>query len=225
VEDENPHLDAAAIGTLGWRQGSILPPSLFEEVNKLTDLALSLGDSVAVVVSQDCDVVHTSYHDEPSVEVVKARFVSELDGGLTYAKSARRLHIEIDSASGARFGELSTHHRRWLDRRLLEKAEPYRDEWLSENARKTLASWMTRRYRRDAFPDAFVTRLREKPIRRKLEKLFAKYGESISGVFILLHSTEELADDELYETVLYATVPKDIFDAGAEKLEHEFLVS
>src|SRR5690606_26491633 len=69
VMGEAPPSDGARIKDLGWRQGSILPRALCQELQSIGDLGVPAeGDAVLVVVSHDCDVTNASLLNEPKVE-------------------------------------------------------------------------------------------------------------------------------------------------------------
>ena len=216
---------SSTVGDQGWRQGSVMPPSLFGRVSEATALTVESGVSCAVVLSQDCDVVHPSYSQEPTVEIIRATRIARVDGNFTFAKSSRKLHLDFDQNGTPQPFELSAHERGWVDRRLLEPEKPDPNLKLPEDATRLLARWIARRYRRDSFPDQFVQRLSEKKPNKKLLKLLEKTGEHISGIFVLLNSQEELPPKDDYEVTLWATVPVESF--GEEQLraqlENEFL--
>ena len=204
--------DAAKIKEQGWRQGSVLPPSLFDTLRQLGSLGSASGDECAVIVSQDCDVVHPQYSVEPTVEVMVAVRRQSLDGNLTYTKSPRRLHMEISTDQGIFVYELSMRERFFIDRRLLSGVQPHGSIKLSNSQTRQLAGWLSKRYRRDAFPDEFVNRLRQQPQSEALRKLFKKWGGDVTAVFLLLNTEQDLPPTDLYRITVWATVPREEYE-------------
>jgi hypothetical protein len=216
--------DASTIKVRGWRQGSVLPPSLFETLHDLTGLEFRPEDHCALVANQDCDVVSRSYNAEPSVEIVRAVRKSTVDGNLLYAKSGRKLQIELAHEGGTAPFEMSIHERVSIDRKVLEGSDPDSSKLLSEEQKRLFAGWLGRRYTRHPFPDCFVERLKQKPYSENLRDLFKTWGDHISGVFLLLNRDDDLPPEESYVVTGWATVPTDIFNDEEirSKLEEEF---
>lgn len=65
----------------GWRQGSVLPAELAQRV-AVPRFAEWGPDDRAILLSQDCDVVHASYEAEPLAELIRAK-VSSVEEVLT----------------------------------------------------------------------------------------------------------------------------------------------
>lgn len=174
--------------------------------------------------SQDCDVVHVKYTVEPKVEIIRAVRRKKLDGNLVFAKSARKLQFELSSQDGIEPYELSIHERWSVDRRILEDADPDQDISLSEGQKKQLSGWLAKRYRRDAFPDAFVNRLKEQPHSENLRNLFKDWGQWISGVYLVLDTDEDLPPEQPYVAVAWATVLLEDYEdeKTLERLNDEF---
>ena len=66
--------DASSIKRNKWRQGALLPNELVDKLRE-EDGILPRGleadaNIVAVVISQDCDVVHRCFKTEPYVEII-----------------------------------------------------------------------------------------------------------------------------------------------------------
>lgn len=87
-----------------WRQGDILS----EEAVAICGLKSAEGSSeptYAIVISHDCDLA-ASEGKEPNAEVIIGKWVRKL-GRDSFAKTARRLQIEYQSADGLVVLELS----------------------------------------------------------------------------------------------------------------------
>ncbi len=220
-----PNGDPEKVRELGWRQGSILPPSLFLALEEVTRLDFKEGESFPVVISQDCDVIHHSYEEEPEVEIIRAVIVESADGNLRHAKSARRLDLDVQVKGSKRIVRLRAQDKRSLDRRILERAAPDANVTLSDAATRLLAHWLAKRYNRDSFPDEFDRRLHDSPAWATIRKLLAGWGVSISGVFVLVRPDTELPPEKHYELTLWATVPSEYYDDAAIRasLEEKFL--
>jgi hypothetical protein len=215
----------AQVKQLGWRQGSILPPELFQEVSIATHLEFYEGKAYPIVISQDCDVVHHSYSDEPFIEIIRATFVERSDGSLQSAKSYRKLHLELVATDSHKPFQLSIHERGLIDRRLLEKYGPSKDLTVLPDDIRLLANWIAQRYRRDSFPDEFMRRISEKKGKKRFKTLLEKQGILITGIFLLLNSFEELTIGTPYEVTIYATVRTQTYDDDLQRqhLEDNFL--
>jgi hypothetical protein len=215
----------AQVKQLGWRQGSILPSELFQEVGIATHLEFCEGKAYPIVISQDCDVVHHSYSDEPFIEIIRATSVERPDGSLQYAKSSRKLHLELVATDSHKPFQLSIHERRLIDRKLLEKCGPSKDLTVLPDDIRLLADWISRRYRRDSFPDEFVRRISEKKGKKHLKKLLEAQGKLITGIFLLLNSSRDLTVDTPYKITVYATVRTQTYDDDLQRqhLEDNFL--
>jgi hypothetical protein len=72
-----------------WRQGHILPDDAVKALQLPAD---TVTDSVAIVVSHDCDLAQDPTV-EPVVEIIVGHWIPTADGNFTYAKNARRLHL------------------------------------------------------------------------------------------------------------------------------------
>ncbi len=215
----------AQIKQLGWRQGSILPSELFPQVGIATNLEFCEGKAYPIVISQDCDVVHHSYSDEPFIEIIRAASVEQPDGSLQDAKSYRKLHLKLFATDSYKPFQLSIHERGLIDRRLLEKCGPSKDLTVLPDDIKLLANWIAQRYRRDSFPDEFMRRISEKKGKKRFKKLLEEQGLLITGIFLLLNSSGELTIGTPYKVTVYATVRTQTYDNDLqrEKLEETFL--
>jgi hypothetical protein len=217
---------AETINERGWRQGSVLPPSSFESLSALCGAEFNPGQHCAIVVSQDCDVVHCSYKTEPNVEIVRGVRRKRLDGNLTFGKSGRKLQLELSTADGPMVFELSIHERYSIDRRILEDTEPDASVSLSNREKRTLAGWLAKRYKRHAFPDEFNRRLKEQPHSDDTRNLFKAYGQEIEAVFVLLQpEDDELPVAESYVVNLWAVMASEDYDdiETRTRLENEFI--
>jgi len=209
--------DASKISELGWRQGAVLPPSLFAAVQEATGLTFKEGESFPVVVSQDCDVANDRYTQEPDVEIVRGTIIPNQNGNFRYAKSSRTLHTDCILNGVQRNLELRAQDRRRLDRRLLEQAGPDNKVVLKSEDVGLLGRWLANRFRRASFPDEFDRRLADSGSKKALYRLFEKHGADVSAVFLLLRPDTELARKQEYDLTVWMTVPKHIYDDNTKR--------
>lgn len=161
----------------------------------------------AVIISQDCDIVNSSYEAEPYVEILLFSTVPFIDGNLTYGKNARRIQVVLNRPNQVL--ESSIHTRRQIDRKLLENHSPGLDVDISQDTIDIIRRWVARRYSRDAHPDEFNTRCR--PAIKKIRNTLKKYGGDFSGIYIRLNPLEELECEADYRLTLTGTVSPQVF--------------
>jgi hypothetical protein len=160
-------------------------------------------DDRAVLLSQDCDIVHGSYDVEPSVELIRARVSSVEDAVVRHGRNPRKLQLE--SRAGA-FLNLSIHDRWVVARSELESHPPEATLTFEDASRHVLVEWIAKRYTRPAFPDVFNDRRAQAT--KKIEKELKKNGNLITGLFLAIHPNEECAPEESYQVALRITAAK-----------------
>ena len=197
----------------GWRQGSVLSSPLASRsaAPRFSDWN---ADDRAIVLSQDCDVVHASYDVEPSIELIRGRIVTDENALVRHGRNPRRL--QLDAGAGA-FLDMSIHDRWVIPRRELEGDAP--DDGLSIEVEDllVLVEWVAKRYTRPAFPDAFNERRADAS--KKIEKVLKKHGRSITGIFLALDPNDELAEGESYRVLLRVTATKETLATRGTELE------
>jgi hypothetical protein len=181
---------------LSWRQGDILS----DEAVAICGLESAEGSSepiYAIVISHDCDLA-ASEGKEPNAEVITGRRVRKL-GGDSFAKTARRLQVEYQSADGPVVLELVATGKVPVPKAKLFTSAPRRDITLDKQGLNILQRWLAARYRRTAFPEAFEARLRspqksgKKTFLDRIEGILEAGGDHIRG---LLFDLDEGADVE-----------------------------
>jgi hypothetical protein len=140
-----------------WEQGFVLT----------ADAAAALGishesgdETVVILASHDCDVLDSS---DKSCEIVVGKVIDQADGSLTNAKNPRRLHLTFSAGSTKIIAEVHVSDKRVHDKeRFLQQAyaEGVR---LTPEEHLVLQRWLSKRYHRPIFPDAFDSRLKAKP--------------------------------------------------------------
>ncbi|MCB9654429.1 MAG: hypothetical protein H6729_09915 [Deltaproteobacteria bacterium] len=197
-------LDRDKLLQLGWRQGSVMPVELLGHLSRSGRLEV---DEAAryMIVNQDCDVVQPSLHAEPFVELIELVSVDQENGAFTWAKNPRRLHIKLGDA----WFEASISARTMVDRSCLLRAGPDPHDTLSDEHLETLRTWLGKRYKREAFPDAFNARCR--PAEKAIHKALKKNGAEISGIYVIV-SPDELDPEATYAIDVRATMKTADFD-------------
>ncbi len=163
--------DGHTIRDLGWRQGSFLPSA---EVRRLAEAHRITDVSHAVILSQDCDLIHKELEVEPFAEILFLQQLEKPNPGLVDGKSSRRLHLEADQGGGSFFLLAQPWKRIQIPRNDLFTMAPEGAITLSPNKLRTLIEWMAERYTRTAFPDAFVNRINS--VDGQLKKLLKNHS-------------------------------------------------
>lgn len=157
-------------------------------------LDVSYSDnSFCVVITQDCDIVHTKIEDEPFIEFIIGNPTE--DKSCKNGKNPRKLHLENDDNTF----EFIVHNRFFVKK---EKLSDYKfadsndlGELTAEN-KKILKKWLGNRYIRAAFPDEFNKRLSNSNVRKKL--LDKPISSKVSHIFFEVED-RELTFNETYQ--------------------------
>lgn len=174
-----------------------------------------------VVVTQDCDLVQSSFEKEPFVELVRVLAIpSETkDGRLHWGDNPRTFQFyNPPEGDNQQLLETRITDRARIDRRYLAGSSPDLARGLHSENVKRLCRWISGRYVRASFPDAFNER-----VKRSLDKMgdkkgqLFKKGDVLSGIYILVED-EELSNSEEYHVVIWATMKPDDF-IQRDKLE------
>ena len=197
------------IEDLDWRQGAIFREADTTALRHQLQAEWTEG-SVAIVVSQSCDLVHHDLESEPFAEIVIGRPVGSANGNLTDGKNPRRLHLRIRSISAEQVVEIvpADHYR--IDREQLVRIMPDGQKVLSDRERRTLANWLAGRYQREALPTAFNQRIARS--QKKRDKIYRRLSKRVSALLVKLTPNKELPDHEPYHILLLALVPADDHD-------------
>lgn len=146
-----------------WRQGSIITNESFETLcpsdNKQT--------ICAVIISHDCDLPN---EHEDCVEIIVGDLIENADTNFTHARHVRRLHLKYQIKDSPKFFiiELTHAKRKSIPKKdFSEKAVRNENFILPDEEKKALRLWLSARYGRPAFPNAFDSRLKN---HKKLEK-------------------------------------------------------
>lgn len=210
-----------------WRQGSFLT----DEAAVALGLVASLGaDRRAVVISHDCDLANDA---EPSVELIVGSTKSVVDPMMTAAKHPRKLHLRLETSSGADLCiEIEHCARTAVDRQRFSSmaGDPDSTITLPPDEKRAMKQWLAARYGRPAFPNAFEERLR-KPLgvkvagiknsdKKSVDYLIGKLVEPAAAhVVALLFDLDDCRDRELEDGSPYPLQISIVYDAeqGADQ--------
>lgn len=200
-----------------WRQGHVLPPEAtahFELTNPAEPAA-----TCVVVVTHDCDLANDNLEVEPFVEVIVGRTVENASGNFTWAKAPRTLHYPVEREGVAAHVELVATAKVQLRKSDLARFQPDLRFHLDGPTLAVLRNWLSARYNRAAFPDAFVTRMRETKADAKLAKALEVHGKNISFTYFDLDKGQcvERAEGDPYRlSIVLVFNPGDDPDTSAE---------
>lgn len=212
-------IDVAAIRRNAWAQGSIVDPVT------LSQLTIDSDGKCAVVLTQDCDLVHEGA-GEPYVELCLAEIkAGDPDGNFVYGKNARNLHLPITTTVGPRFLHLAAANRVSVPREAIASCAPSKELILEPEPIQILVDWVVSRYSRDAFPDAFNSRIAD-ALAKKIPAAMKKYGKDVVCVYAAMNSWGELVPEEAYKIHLIVVMRAASFEAkqplaDAQKLAAE----
>lgn len=207
--------DPTKINGNGWLQGAILPDELRDAV--LEERAVGRDRAVVVVLTQDCDLVHSSYDAEPHAELITGTVVAVADNGLRHGRNPRRLHVEAQRDGSPVVLAFSIHDRLLVPRPLLEDHAPHPSLVLGLAERRMLCEWVAKRYVRAAFPDAFNERLRA--AHRKIDKALKRGGEHVTGLFLMIDPDEEQPVDRDYRLFLRVVTTTEALTSAEREVE------
>ncbi|WP_260734840.1 hypothetical protein [Tunturiibacter lichenicola] len=177
---------------------------------KLGPATADENDRVFVVVSHDCDLAERDLQKEPFAEIVEAYFIDQCLDNFCHSKSTRILHLEAFRDGKPACLELHAVKKRNIDKKALEGFQPFSGVVLAPDESNSLSHWLAARYKRAAFPNAFLDRLGDK-IRKALARTGARNPHSILGIFLDYDPQDEIEDDhELYELWVYVIYSSDI---------------
>jgi len=182
---------------LGWRQGSIVEG---QDLHKLGFTNYDLG----VLISQSCDVVNSS-EDETEIEIVLCRRTEKARPDCLLGRNPRHLDLNVQAPAGDTIISINIRDRRMIRKADLVGSSPSRALMIGQQDTKLIARWISKRYTRAAWPDAFQLRL----VNRKLNKLVkGSDGKVISGVWFMLDPrNDELEEDTNYRLSVWLSVP------------------
>lgn len=200
-----------------WRQGHVLPPEAAARF-ALTNAA-DPGSTCVVVITHDCDLANENLDAEPHVEVIVGRTVAAASGNYSWGKAPRTLHYPVERDGAPATVELVATEKALLRKSDLAPFEPDPRFNLDGPTLAVLRSWLSARYDRAAFADAFVTRMRETKADIKLAKALEAHGKNVSFTYFDVDEGKcvERAEGDPYKLgVVLVFNPGDDPDAAAD---------
>lgn len=203
-----------------WRQGHVLDAHAVAALglkNPVDEVATTV-----VVISHDCDVAVDNLDVEPHVEVIVGRLVAVPDGNFTWGKAPRTLHLPMVRDGGEVIIELVSTNKLFVPKSKLAQYEPDSAFVLDGKGLGVLRSWLSARYNRSAFTDAFVDRMRATKLDVRLAKTLEPHGGLISFVNFDIDAgqvVERPAGDPYTLSIVLVYAPGDDPDASAEAAE------
>lgn len=198
----------------GWCQGSILPSSIENHTQKLTEIRRDEHDFF-FILSQDCNVLSDSYEKEPFVEVLCAHSVPSPNKMMLNGRNPREYHFSLSDEEPCRHYRILASERECLNRRDLESASP--SGTIPKSDIKQIAIWMALRYTRESFPDELNRRFQQlKKKNRDALKNIRKLLEDSSVTdtildFYLDTQDEELTENKKYDLTIHVEIKPEIY--------------
>lgn len=231
--------DGILVAKNGWRQGSVLSPSLVRTLiaehqipsavvprshsrsgwfsglrnawKKVTLRRAAVKDLDArsdlwMVVSQDCDVVHTNLQTEPYVEVLRLTRTTEKLGEAHWGKNPRRYQFEAEGIDRTKslFNAI-IHEKVRIDRAYLVDSLPDSDCRFDVDIVRDLCRWVGQRYVRAAFANEFNRRAKRSFDRLRKKGDLRKYHQLLTAVLIEVEE-DELPEGEDYHPIILVTM-------------------
>lgn len=201
-------VDSKIIKQNGWKQGACLLVNTSVEIYTTTKcMKEQLPEGLYFVLSQDCDILNQNLEKEPVIELIKASKIPQRDHRLTSGKNPRQLHIILNQGNSCL--EFLPHNRLFIARTYLKTQCADQVEIIDQQL-DMLINWITKRYRRHGFPDAFNSRC--KPIMEGIKQILSNEAKKIRGIFIRLNTRKELEANEKYKLIIKMLVPKEFYE-------------
>lgn len=193
-------MDHDSIRKNGWRQGQLFRQSDARALAETVGLSIA-ENALLVLVSHDCDIVHSG-DSEPYVYACVAEPISgeQPDGSRCHGKNSRFLQLPVLVGKDVAYYEIHAALLVRIDRNTLQTLEPHDSCALNAEATDILSHWLANRFERAAFPDTFNERIRS--ARSKILDRFKKQGEHLTAVFLTVNPDTELTSNENYRVNL-----------------------
>jgi hypothetical protein len=202
-----------------------IPADLVERLRAENEIPGPDGDwrEVFIVVSHDCDVVNESLVAEPFVEIAAGHCIPNeaRDGNVFWGKNPRRYQLIDESGPESRIVGFNIHRIYKVPRSYLCNATPDTSVQLSKENISRVCRWISLRYSRASFPDAFNERTRG--VVSSLRKPLKKHGHLLSGVYILV-CDDELPESSDYEIIVWATMRSEDYADREQRADAQKLI-
>lgn len=185
-----------------WRQGDIF--------------VLPDGDrTIGIVISHDCDIC-ADPEIEPCIEWIPISIDEKVKGELTLGKNPRVLQTRLDGSSGLLIAKMQAPDKRIIGKPdFVEEATRWHGQLLPAEL-TVFRRWLSARYSRSAFPNAFEDSMRK--IQGRIDKLASKKGAGIRGLYFDLDDNtmqERRSVDGPYELGIYVVYPPETPETDA----------
>jgi hypothetical protein len=177
-----------------WEQGLVLSTETVAKFGLAQ--ADAQGETVAVLISHDCDVLENTAV-EPFCEVIVGRKIDAVNGLYTNGKNPRRLHLNFSAVTDQLAAEFLATEKRTIKKELLLSEAPVQNFRLTQDEHFTLQSWLAARYYRPIFADEFDRRLKAKPAEthKKIANVIKATGTDLVAVFFDIDSGKDEVHD------------------------------
>jgi hypothetical protein len=168
----------ARIAERGWRQGSVMASADLQALGARHGPDRVSPTTVAIIVTQSCDLTHDRIEGEPVVEVMLGRPSERASdasgrGNFTGGKHPRCLCLPIQNRGGSEsWVECLPWERVFFDRAALADCLPDPDRFILRADLAVLVHWLAQRYTRAVLPDDFNNLLAR--TRRQRDQLHAR---------------------------------------------------
>lgn len=162
--------------------------------DKLRALA-ELEDAIAIFITYDCAIVHHDFDVEPWVQLLIARPV-EFDKNFANGKGERKLHFYVSKDGHNVSYETTAAGIGQVHREVLLKTIPDPIFIVDSDTRFHITTWITERFQRSTWPDAFNRSIR--PREKALKEFYKRNKQFISALYLRLDDYNEKRAGEQY---------------------------
>jgi hypothetical protein len=186
-----------------WRQGSVLSVQMASKLAVDSQVQPWGPADLAVIISQDCDILNRSLIHEPYIEVhfARARPIENKDGRYTDGRNPRTLQFFSTVSGILQLYSIDIHQKLRASRPILEAELPRYQ--LEDRFTDLIRRWTAKRYTRAALPDTFNERC--KKARGRLERVLTASGHLFPGIYLRLDPADELSIGEIYRGIVRIT--------------------
>ncbi len=171
------------------------------------------GETILCILSQDCDIVADD-RKEPFIDLLAGRIINKIANDYTNSRNPRYLDVESEGKA-LRF---SIHDRFSIPKVSLSSVYKEMSFHIGVHDKNIIQRWISRRYIRAAFPDAFNERLSNSGIGKLLKD---RISDDVS--ILLIHVTnEELQDREPYHVDIIIGIKDNLTADIKDRIERSF---
>ncbi|APC14000.1 hypothetical protein AB6H26_20805 [Providencia hangzhouensis] len=234
-------IDRDSLVSSGWKRGTFVElkkfTNIIDELPPKLRLFCERNETVYLIpVLYDCALIEPSLEKEPWVQVILA-IPCQADNNFKHAKNPRKIHLPIQVDGHESYIEITAlSFFQVCRKKLLQESIPSPNIMWLGNAKNMLLDWIAERYRRATFPDSFGHRI-DKKCQKALDSTWKdeNFSKFCSGVYINLHTDDELPEGQVYKTDILIAVPEEvnlrqirnnrIADKMVEKLKNAILLA